>query len=81
MPNVFLCIEWPLVIFLTIMAYRISKKKFRPNIAKAIAGITGIVAIFVIANIVGVWFNMGRFEISDIFWNVLQFMFSPMIGV
>ena len=42
---------------------------------------TGIVAIFVIANIVGMSFYDGLSEISDIFWNVLQFMFYPMIGI
>lgn len=54
MPNIFLCIAWPLIIFLTIKAYRISKKKFKPTIAVAIAGMTGIVSIFVSANAIRV---------------------------
>ena len=70
MPNVFLCVAWPLVIFLTVMAYRISKKKFKPVIAAIIAGMTGIVAVFVSANIIGVLY-MGHFRIRFIFRNLL----------
>ena len=71
MPNVFLCVAWPLVIFLTIMAYRISKNKFKPIIAVTIAGMTGVFAIVVSANVIGVWYSLGHFEISNIFENLV----------
>ena len=74
MPNVFLCVAWPLVIFLTIMAYRISKKKFKPIIAAVIAGATGIVAVFVSANAIGVWYSLGHSK--NIFEN-LVFIITP----
>ena len=76
MPNIFLCVAWPLIIFLTIMAYRISKKKFKPTIAVAIAGMTGIVAILVSANVIAVIYSMGYFQIGDILENLI-FIVTP----
>jgi hypothetical protein len=66
----FLCIAWPLIIFLTITAYRISKKKFKPVIAAIITGVTGIVAVFVSANVIGTML-IGDFRISYIFQNLI----------
>jgi len=70
MPNYFMFVAWPLVIFLTIRTYRISKKKFKPVIAAIIAGLTGIVAVFVSANVIGALYK-GHFRIGDIFHNLI----------
>jgi xanthine/uracil permease len=75
MYNIFLCVAWPLIVFLTIMAYRIAKKKFNHNIAVIIAGITGFIAALISGNAIGYWYSLGHFEIKDILRN-LSYIFS-----
>ena len=70
MPNYFMFAAWALIIFLTRVAYRISLKKFKPAIAAIIAGMTGIVAVLVCANIIGAFYR-GQFRIDDIFHNLI----------
>ena len=72
-------VEWLLVIYLTRVAYRISKRKFKPVIAAIIAGITGIVAVFVSANVIGALLTE-QFEIRYIFHNLL-FMALPWLAL
>ena len=79
MPNYFMFVAWPLIIFLTRVAYRISKKKFKPVIAAIIAGMTGIVAIFVSANVIGALLTE-QFRIRYIFHNLL-FIVLPWLAL
>ena len=75
MPNYFMFVAWALIIFLTRVAYRISLKKFKSDIAAIIAGMAGIVAVFVSANIIGALLT-GNFRIRDIFHNLI-FLVMP----
>jgi hypothetical protein len=63
-------IAWALIIFLTSVAYRISLKKFKPVIAVLIAGLTGIVAVFLSANVIGALL-IEQFGIRYIFRNLI----------
>jgi hypothetical protein len=78
MPNYFMFVAWALIIFLTRVAYRISLKKFKPDIAATIAGLTGIVAVFVSANVIGALY-MGHFKIGDIFRNLIFIVFPWLV--
>ena len=77
MPNYFMFVAWPLIIFLTIRANRISKKKFKPVTAAIITGMTGIVAVFVSANVIGALL-IGEFKIRYIFSNLI-FLVLPLL--
>jgi hypothetical protein len=76
MPNIFLCIAWPIIIFLTVLAYRLVKEKYSQNIGLIIAAFTCIITIIVCSYAIANWYQMGRADIRDIFAN-LMFLITP----
>ena len=73
MPNIFLCIAWPLIIALPIVAYKFLKKKnFKVVTAVILAGLIGIIVAIASANGIAMIYSPGKFSILS----HLEFLFA-----
>ena len=71
MPNIFLCITWPIIIFLSILAFKRVRDKYSKKIAVIIAELAFIILVLIFSNSIAIWYNMGHFDISRVFSNII----------
>ena len=74
--NIFLCIAWPIIIFISILAYRLIKKKYSSTTSIIIAGLTFVISVFVVSNIFAMLYSMRLYDIQYFFIYPRVFLFS-----
>jgi hypothetical protein len=77
--NYFVCIPWLLIIFFSIMAYKITKEKTSSTTAIIIAGLTFVVSVFVFSNILALFLNTRYYDIRS-FYQYPVYLFLPYIA-
>ena len=74
--NIFLCIAWPIIILLTFLAYKLTKKKYRSTTVIIITGLTFVISVFVVSNAFAMSYSMRLYDIQYFFIYPRFFLFS-----